>query len=237
MRIIYIDTFKGGVGKTTTARFLSQSLASLDPSVVASGLSQQNDLFGSLPGKVNGLREYLTKGFPITTLPVTSGLSYIPGGTDYVDTTDHHSHDLSHFIDAVSKTGVKWLVIDGIHFMQPIAMRIMELADYHIIPMTCEPEAVKAGLTVLGSAKGRSLLLLTMVPSPSRCSATQRDILTLLPQAYDPFLAKTRIRMSIQRSNSSDDDLPVRGHLSSPRLIEDYTALAQEILEMEKNNA
>ena len=237
MRIIYIDTFKGGVGKTTTARFLARSIAAIDPPVVATGLSQQNDLFGSLPGKVNGLREYLTKGFPITALPVADGLSYIPAGTDYVDTSDYHSHDVSHFIDVVSETGAKWLVVDGIHFMQPIAMRMMDMADYHVIPMSCEPEAVKAGLAVLGSAKGRSILLLTIVPAPSRCSATQRDILALLPQAYGQSLAKTRIRSSIQRSLSSDDDLPVRGHLSSSRLVEDYTALAHEILEMEKDNA
>lgn len=234
MRIIYVDTFKGGVGKTTTARFLAASLAVLDPPVVATGLSQQNDLFGAISGKVTGLREYITKGMPLTTIPISPGLTYIPSGIRHIEHSEHNIHSLEQAIMSIADSGTKWLIVDGIHFMQSIASEMASLADNCIIPMTPDPESVSAGLSAMVSVgESKTNLLLTMVPPQSRLSATARDILELMTVGYRSVLLDTKIRFSAAREPG--EGMGIRGALNSPRIKDDYMMLAKELLNGKEN--
>ena len=241
--LVLVDTFKGGTGKTTTARWLAARLAASGESVLLTGLSPQNDVIVTDPTSVSGVRDAIGSARTPTVTNLTESLRYVPAGTTAFGSDDPglgaYYRRLSASLDC------RWCIVDGINFLQDAAWWVLDAADVLIIPAMPTPEAVRAGLrtmravvraqSTLGRAVNLSVLriLLVDVPSASRVPAAMRDLLDALDGAYGPAVLASRIRHTARRQVGDDDggllQSGLRTDLTGPRISEDYDALAAEL--------
>lgn len=241
-RLVLIDTFKGGTGKTTTARWLAESLAMRGARVLLTGLSPQNDVVSTDPTAIRGVRDVVGGEEMPSVVEVSDSLLYVPAGTAAFGVDDPGLG--AYYRLLAVRFGCQWCLVDGINFLQDASWWVADEADALIVPAKPTPEAVQAGLrtmravlraqSTLGRAKGLSLvrLLLVDVLPPSRQSAATKELIEALEAAYGAGLLASRIRHTARRQAGDDNGLlrhGLRTDLIGPRIAEDYAALAEEI--------
>jgi cellulose biosynthesis protein BcsQ len=248
-RLVLVDTFKGGVGKTTTSRWLAASLADLGETVLLGGLSPQNDA-ASAGGRVShgaiGMRDAIASGRAPSCLSIGERVMYVPAGL-------HNLKDVSlqgageRYRSLAAERGCSWCVVDGINFLQEISWWVLDAADVLVVPSPPVFEAVAAGLRTLRAVsevkesdeRARRLevarILLLDMPSPSQMPSASKQILAAIEERYGPLLFSTRIRRTTRRELGTDTSGLVgvtRTNLGGPRLKEDYAAFAKELVSL-----
>jgi len=211
---LYVDTFKGGVGKTTSARWLAWSAAERGATVLAVATSIQNDLFPmpSRMGSGGGWRTQIRRSIPAEARAVNEHLWYLPAGSDEIPL----DADPRPVVDEVARSvGATVVVVDGINFLQSFCWGFVAWADAMVIPSTLEPESVAAARRVysavrniVASTPGLPLrwaaMLLTSVPSLSRMSSTEKRILSLLQSEEGDRVLPGVIHWTARRQRTDD---------------------------------
>lgn len=242
--VLLVDTFKGGTGKTTTARWLAARLSVKGVRVLLAGLSPQNDLVIESSTSVRGVRDVFAGGGEPSLTTLTDHLWYAPAGIAAFPKVDPGLG--SYYRTLGRNLGCSWVVVDGLNFLGDAAWWVLDEANGLLVPSMPSPEAVRAGLrtvravvraqSTLERAQRLSLLrmLLVDVPAPSRMSAATRELLAALEEAYDSVLCSSRIRHTERRQARDDDSgllgAGLRTDLSGPRISEDYDSLVDELL-------
>jgi cellulose biosynthesis protein BcsQ len=237
--IVFVDSFKGGVGKTTTARWLARSLTNIGGRVLLTGLSVQNDIYPGVPIGVDGLREALF-GRLTKAIHCQEGLYVWPAGV-----AEPGPVEIGRFGSAVAdkavEVGADWVVIDGANFLSQLSWAAVGIADQIVVPAGLRIEQVFAGLKTLraisttqAGGTGKARLLLTHVPSPSARTRGEEGLLTAVRQDYGHQLFDAEIRycrryedFAIPAASRPDVIQALGGNL----LATDYAALTREIVD------
>ncbi len=251
LHLVLVDTFKGGTGKTTTARWLASRLVFRGDRVLLSGLSPQNDLVVTDSTSVRGVRDVVTTPDQSPTIiTLMESLYYIPAGISSLPSEDPGLG--AYYRTLGERLQCDWVVIDGLNFLQDAAWWVLDDADVLIVPAMPTPEAVRAGLrtvravvraqNTLGRASKLSVLriLLVDVPSTSRIPAAMKELLEALEAAYGAAILSSRIRHTARRRVGEDDGgllkAGLRTDLTGPRISEDYDALVAELHNLVNKN-
>lgn len=245
--LVFVDTFKGGTGKTTTALWLARSLAATGDRVLLSGLSPQNDLDVGVQANTSsaGIREALTSN-DLHAIPparaVTENLWYLPAGTAPLPERDSGVGALLHRV--ASAQDCTWCVVDGINFLHDSAWWVLDAAEVLIVPSLLEAQPVNAALRTLRAvaqyqselrrlqALRVARMLLVAVPPPSQRSAASVELLEALRLEYGDVVFDAEVRRTARRVVSEGEMLvgnQLRTVLSGNRIEEDYRAVANEL--------
>jgi len=245
--VFLVDTFKGGVGKSTTASWLARSFSDLQHRTLLVGLSPQNDLIPLVASRYVGLRDVIgTDAFP-SVIELSPTLFYVPAGQAALPAEDPGLADLVRRIAA--KRDCEFCVVDGTQFLQDSSWWMLDGADVFVVPATPYAEAVGAALRTLIAVPHyqrnfqkamrvqEMVLLLTAVPSASKLPKSSAELLEHLraSERFAPFILENEVRWSSQRRPGQNalvplDGEPIKTHLVNNRLAEDYLAVAKEIL-------
>lgn len=234
MITILVDTFKGGVGKTTTARSLALAFANSGYSTLMTGLSPQNDLWRQNLTSQCGLSEGLSGREP-QAVAVVDALFYMPAGVAQVRDPDPSA--VRTLIEKVCfQTGAE-VVVDGANFLLPLSWACLSLADLLLVPSTVEVDAVDAALrtvrtaTRMGRPGSLQRVLLTRVPSPSRRSAAATQLYDLLRAGYPELVLAAEVRQIKRRERLDDRNVkqPRYGRVTGRTLEADYSEVATEL--------
>ena len=236
-RITLVETFKGGTGKTTSALWFARAFANLGQPTLLVGLSPQNDVVPIDAAVIAGLREALLSGTVPRASSVADRLWHVPAGL-----ADLGAEDLG-VAEAIRtcarQVGATQVVVDGINLLQPVAFHVLRQSNLLVIPTSPFPAVLAAALRTLrlvstlpAESRPWAKILLTLVPPPSARTATVRELMELLRDAYPGFVFAQEIRRTARF-----DAVPLdpnhqfhRGRPTGPNLSADYHAAAREAL-------
>jgi len=243
--LILVDTFKGGVGKTTTSLWLSRSLADLGYPTLLVGLSPQNDLIPIVASRYAGIRDVCeTKERP-SVIEVAPRFFHVPAGRGRLPEEDPGMGRLIR--EVAASRGCRFAVVDGLCFHQDAPWWVLDDADAIVVPATPYAEAVAGALRTITAIPHYqrnfkkalrvrlASLLLVAVPSPSRCPRSSIELMAALRASeYAGFVMDSEVRWSSQRRPGAQALVPIgseqmRTELASSRLASDYRAVAEEL--------
>lgn len=237
--LLLIDTFKGGVAKTTSALWTAQSFASLGLRTLLVGLSAQNDVVAVPVARLVGLRDALDSGRPPSVLELSERLWHLPAGSAV---SGHEDPGAAPAIRAAAATvDAECIVVDGTAFADHLSFWVLDDADVLVAPMTpfAEPyaAAIKASIAVGRMYRDKSVtvkLLLTIVPPPSDRSAATKEILTWVRDAYPGLVLDHAIRRTarVERIAIDPRQQIKRGRPTGSFLSSDYHDVARELLDL-----
>lgn len=246
MVAILVDTFKGGVGKTTTALGLSRALSAFGPTVLV-GTSPQNDILDVLdvvPVVNWGVRDFLESGHLPDQYPISDTLRFVPAG--YADPQDHEQELGVRFRALWAQLDAQFVVVDGFNCTDETALGALYACDVLVTPSTIYPESTRAVLRIYQHVTDAmppeerptiARVLLTQVPSASRRNKKEEELYQAVTRRWKPVLFQTQIRRSARYTLTELPDeynMSIRGSLqmSGGPLAQDYHALAVELLEL-----
>ncbi|MHB1974820.1 MAG: ParA family protein [Acidimicrobiales bacterium] len=235
--LMLVDTFKGGVAKTTTALWTAQSFASLGLRTLLVGLSAQNDVVAVPVTRLTGLRDALSSGSAPRVLELSERLWHLPAGSAMPGLEDPGAAALIR--STAASVDAECIVVDGTAFADPLSFWVLDDADVLVAPMTPHAEpyaaAIKASIAVGRMYRDRVVavkVLLTIVPPPSDRSAATKEILTWVREAYPGLVLDHAIRRTARVDRVALDPRQQiqRGRPTGSFLSSDYHDVARELL-------
>ncbi|MBA2676875.1 MAG: AAA family ATPase [Ktedonobacteraceae bacterium] len=169
-RIITITNNKGGVGKTTTARFIAEGFAAKGDRVLLVDFDAQGNTseryFGNLAGTLTipTLTQYFASEKTLTEIvrpvPNFTNLSILPAHPDmiFLDTGGYgrpkdelqFARDLFSFLDTSPPMTFDWIIIDTPPAVSYYTRVAFACADYALFPMRARPSSVAGTVNALG---------------------------------------------------------------------------------------
>lgn len=235
--LLLVDTFKGGVAKTTSALWTAQSFASLGLRTLLVGLSAQNDVVAVPVTRLTGLRDALSSGSAPRVLELSERLWHLPAGSAMLGLEDPGAAALIR--STAASVDAQLIVVDGTAFADPLSFWVLDDADVLLAPMTPHAEscvaAIKASIAVGRLYRDRVVMvkvLLTIVPPPSDRSATAKAILAWARDAYPSLVLDHAIRRTarVERFALDPRQQIQKGRPTGSLLSSDYHDVARELL-------
>lgn len=239
--ICYVDTPKGGTGKTTTSICLASALARHGRVLLAS-ISKQNEVMALIEGQQPkaGLRDAVIGKSP--PRPRTGGAFDVIAAGNRAVPDDIHKAEAAIQLRAALNQGHDWVIVDGAQMSDACCFSMLRACDMLIVPVTFDRFAARAATgiiryTVRFPPTSRPFLriLFTQVWAKSKRSASQQRLYEQMREEWAQLAFKTEIRHSRDK-HSTDWDKHTSEQMDAtlirPRgiLAADHDKLASELL-------
>lgn len=247
--VVYVDTPKGGTGKTTTSMCLAPSLAAYGRVLLAS-LSRQNEVSALIPGRPavpagGGLRAVIAGTSDHAPQPAAGGkFDVLPAGSTPIPDDIDRAAAARRVIRFLRAGEYDWVVVDGAQMADAGCLAVAQACDLLLVPVSCDRFAAQAASAVVrwaaglpAAARPRVKVLFTKAWAPSFRSRSEQRLYDRLRDEWDATAFRTMIRYS--RDKQADDwsahtSQQVDSMVVNPSgiIAEDHAHLAAEIAAM-----
>ena len=231
--VIAIVNRKGGVGKTTTAKNLSYSLALMNKKVLLIDLDPQCNSTKGLSSRNfnNTVNEVLENGkLKRCIYSLRFGFDIVPGN-QLLASHQFDENTLSYAINSI-KGEYDYIIIDSSPYFNELTAELLLCSDEVIIPTEVEVDALDAMTTTiaeldtLNNGKTKYTLLFTKVTNLK----TVHDDINELDSIFKSSRFKTIIRYhSYAVTRARKLSLPLAKKYKKASVTKDYLSLAKEI--------
>lgn len=242
--ICYVDTPKGGAGKSTTSMCLASALADRGRVLLAS-LSKQNEVISLLQGKhghSNGLRDVALHNEPPKFLR-GGRVDVLPAGSTSSPSEDFDEPEAAQRLRAALELDSHdYVVVDGAQMSDAICLAMVRSCDILIVPVNCDRFSARAAFSMMIYVNGIPKqqqpdirVLFTQVWARSARSVSEARLYKQLREEWGAIAFRQEIRYS--RAKNTDDwskhtSQQIDAALVRPTgiIAEDHDLLASELI-------
>jgi len=249
---IAVANQKGGVGKTTIAFNLAQTLAARRLKVLAIDNDPQGNLTSSFlkdpaQPETNVLYAYRLK--TLNPAPISKNLYFVGadiGLSTVVDGDFQSIFNLKEALDSLDSSvtpAFDYVIIDGLPSFGHLHLAALSAADYVLIPVKPAPYALtglKDLLTTVDKTRkyfnpGLRILGVILNQVDGRRLVMEREMERTLRKRYGKMVLRTRIRKSVSIEESPAFQKAIAAYAPNSSATGDFNALTMEVLRRIKN--